>query len=198
MDRIRFFIPPILSIPSDRFAVALAERDPEQPSGVTAEDLLERIVRHIHEAAGANLILEVADAVAAREPARITPVDDPLWPDGLVELANQVFERERVRHPAHPLVRARRVDAHVLARPAQEQQLFDVLNAEVRNDEFDGWEVLRHLLQQARIVAAVPGDAAAGPEHSEVDQDRDTQPLARLPDGVQLALVDRPFESRRQ
>ncbi len=69
IDGIHSFIPSILSIQSNSFVVALAEGDPEQPSGVAAKDLLERIVRHVHEAAGANLILEVADAVAAREPA---------------------------------------------------------------------------------------------------------------------------------
>src|SRR5215218_9781930 len=75
------------------------ERDPEQPRRVPAEDLLQILVGHAHEAAGPDLLLEVADAVAAREPARIAPVDDPLRPDRLVELSEQVFQRQRVRHP---------------------------------------------------------------------------------------------------
>src|SRR5262245_39585952 len=90
--------------------LSVDEWDAEQAGGVPAEDLLQVLVGQVHEPAGLDLVLEVPDAVAAWEPARIAAVDDPLRADRLVELAEQILQRQRVRHPAQPLVRARAVD----------------------------------------------------------------------------------------
>src|SRR6266508_3075724 len=57
------------------------EGDAEEAGGVAPEDLLEVVVGQVHEAADPDLIQQVPNAVAAREPARIAAVDDPLRPD---------------------------------------------------------------------------------------------------------------------
>src|ERR1051326_2092651 len=85
---------------------------------------------------------------------------------------------------------------YVFARPAQEQQLFDVLNTKMWDHELDRWKVPAHLLERTRVVAFIPRDAAAAAEHPEVNQDGHAQSFDRLPHGVQGAIIDATFESR--
>ena len=52
----------------------------------------------------ADLVLQVADAETTWKPARINTDPQPLGPNCLVEVSNQVVERQRVWRPPHPLV----------------------------------------------------------------------------------------------
>ena len=80
---------------------------------------------------------------------------------------------------------------HIRAGPAEEEQIGDMLDAEVRDDEIDRREIARHRLQHRRGDVRVVGDAARRAEHAEVDQRRDAEPLADFPDRIERAVVDR-------
>src|SRR5690606_7212827 len=66
------------------------------------------------------------------------------------------------------------------------------------NNELDIWEVFGDVMQLQRVDVLMPADAAAAALNAEMNQHRDIQFCAHLPDGVGRLVFDRAIEHRGQ
>src|SRR5690606_5698522 len=165
-------------------------RQVQEAGGVAAEDQLDFRLAHAERVAGAHLVEEVALGEAAREEAGVGAEDDALRAYRLERLAVQVLERERVGHPAHPLVGARGVYVDVREAPAQREEVVEVTGAEVRDEERDLREVAGDLEERQGAHARVLHDAASPAEEAEVDEGGQALLGEELPDATQLGRLE--------